>query len=353
MKLVCPHCAKVIEVADSSAGQTTNCPMCQGPLTVPFAPPAAPASVPQAGPPALPSRLPPPPPPPPPPDPLAHTTAWTPTSGYVAPPLPSASKPAASGSSGGKGTDVVGRLKQFSLPESFHDWFGLGVLAALFLLFFFPWVSVSVGNTHLVDQNGLGVGFGFASTTKEGDFLTKNLGGDSLVMLAFLASIVGIVLLILILIDKRVQAPAVQNMKPTLQRIMALRDPIVLVCLTLITLVFLLHYVFMSFPLEQAAWSEKAGDTMITGLKLKIEGNIEKAITTEMVGMQWLQRRGWFCLSLLISLASTLWIGYRWMSARGMTKRWPKVVIQWPGNEFPQLTFDEPAKASDLTARSN
>ena len=38
MKLVCPHCSKVIDVDERLAGQTTNCPQCQGPFTVPIAP---------------------------------------------------------------------------------------------------------------------------------------------------------------------------------------------------------------------------------------------------------------------------------------------------------------------------
>src|SRR5262245_46232311 len=38
MKLVCPHCAKVVEVADVLSGQTTNCPLCSGPFTVPLLP---------------------------------------------------------------------------------------------------------------------------------------------------------------------------------------------------------------------------------------------------------------------------------------------------------------------------
>jgi len=35
MQLVCPHCAGVIDVPDSLAGQTANCALCQRALTVP------------------------------------------------------------------------------------------------------------------------------------------------------------------------------------------------------------------------------------------------------------------------------------------------------------------------------
>src|SRR5436190_821996 len=42
MKLVCPHCAKVVEVPDALAGQTTTCNLCGGPFTVPLLPPDMP-----------------------------------------------------------------------------------------------------------------------------------------------------------------------------------------------------------------------------------------------------------------------------------------------------------------------
>src|SRR5262245_7326100 len=39
MNLVCPHCAKVVEIAPELAGKTTTCPKCAGPFTVPLVPP--------------------------------------------------------------------------------------------------------------------------------------------------------------------------------------------------------------------------------------------------------------------------------------------------------------------------
>lgn len=239
--------------------------------------------------------------------------------------------------------ELLGKLQHLKLPPGFHEWFGLGVLAFLFVLFFFPWVGVYLGNIKLVEQSGLAVAFGYASATKEGQFLTAGMSGSSLIVIAFLASLVGLLLLLVILVEKMVHAPAVQNMKPTLQRIAALRDHIVIGCLVVITLVFLLFSLFSSFPLEQAAWSEKANDTMLTGLKLKTEG-IEKVISAEMVGMQWLQRKCWFSLAVLAAFFSTLWIGYRWLSDRSYTRRWPKVVVQWPATESPGVSFDAPGQ---------
>jgi len=140
-------------------------------------------------------------------------------------------------------------------------------------------------------------------------------------------------------------------MKPTLQRIAALKDHVVLGCLLLVTLIFLLYYLFATFPLEQAAFSEKASDTMLMGLKLKTDG-IEKVKTFEMVGLQWYHRRYWFGFATLLALVATLWVGCRWLAARGYTKRWPKLVLQWPAGDSPQLTFDAQTPVSELMKKS-
>lgn len=336
MKLVCPHCAKVIEIAESLAGQTTSCSLCQGPLTVPFAPAAEapPAAAPPAGPPSPPAPLPPPPPPLPTPDPLANTTAWTPppATGSVIPPLPT---PAPAASGGGRGAEIFGKLQQFQLPTGYEQWIGLAALALLFLLFMFPWITVSVGENKIVEQSGVAVGFGTGFATKdEGKFLTAGLNSAGLVIIAFFCAVMGIVLLAIILVDKYIDAPAIQKAKPTFQYVAALKDIIVLGLLGVITAVLVLHFL-ISFPLEQAAWSEKANDTMLTGLKLVTEGTIEKVKKADMVGLQWLQRRGWYTLALLVSLFATGWCVIRWMAARGYTRHWPRLVVQWPGQAAP------------------
>src|SRR5688572_10500925 len=76
MKLVCPHCSKVIDVDERLAGQTTNCPQCNGPFTVPIAPVSPPMNSSSTFPVSPPSPVPPPPPFPSPPDPLAQTANW-------------------------------------------------------------------------------------------------------------------------------------------------------------------------------------------------------------------------------------------------------------------------------------
>lgn len=262
------------------------------------------------------------------------------------PPLPQSHAPAVSG--GGRGAEIFSRLQNISFPAGFHEWLGLGVLVVLFFLFFFPWVGISVGDTHIVTQSGLGIAFGSATTTPEGANLTVNLTGVTLLALAFFATLIGFLLLVVILVERLVQAPAVQNMKPTLQRIAALKDHVVLGCLLLVTLIFLLYYLFFSFPLEHAAWSEKASDTMLMGLKLKADG-IEKVKSYEMVGLQWLHRRCWFGFATLLSLVATLWLGCRWLDVRGYCRRWPKLVLQWPAGNAAQLTFDAQQPASELT----
>ncbi len=350
MKLVCPHCAKVIEIADSLAGQTTSCSLCQGPLTVPFAPSAAAPTPPQASPtpaPVSPSPLPPPPPPPPAPDPLGTTTAWTPsassTGGSVIPPVHTPS------GNGGNGGIWQQRLDTFHIPPYVHEWIGLAALALLFFLFLFPWVGVYVGSTPLAVQSGVGIGFGTTTHMEEAKSLVTQLPGSTMVVLAFLCSLLGLIFLGLILVEKFASTPAIEKLKPTLDRLKVLQDVIVLSLLGVIFLVLVLHYVVLSFPLESAAWSEKASDTMLLGLKLKTEGiTAVKEKAYGMVGMQWLERRGYFSLALLISLIATAWCGIRFLHTRGVTRTWPRLAIVW-SQQAPQLTAESPMKFSDLT----
>src|SRR5437764_2276212 len=139
MKLVCPHCAKVVEVDDSRAGQTTSCPLCQGPFTVPLTPPPLPGI-------GTMNPLPPPPPSPPAPDPLQRTTDWRATGPSVVPPAPSTATVAPSRPSWSP------NLQNVNIPPWLREGWSLIVLALLFFLQFFPWVGVYVGDTTLVQQ---------------------------------------------------------------------------------------------------------------------------------------------------------------------------------------------------------
>lgn len=170
-----------------------------------------------------------------------------------------------------------------------------------------------------------------------------------MVVLAFLCSLLGLIFLGLILVEKFASTPAIEKLKPTLDRLKVLQDVIVLSLLGVIFLVLVLHYVVLSFPLESAAWSEKASDTMLLGLKLKTEGiTAVKEKAYGMVGMQWLERRGYFSLALLISLIATAWCGIRFLHTRGVTRTWPRLAIVW-SQQAPQLTAESPMKFSDLT----
>ncbi|MBL8825002.1 MAG: hypothetical protein JNJ77_20610 [Planctomycetia bacterium] len=333
MKLVCPHCAKVIEISESLAGQTTQCTLCQGPLTVPFAsagttPPKAvePPS------PATPAPLPPPPPAPVTPDPLGNTTAWTPPSASTVPPVPPAANQNTA-SVAGKATGFLKRILQKPLPEAFFNGFGLGILFVLFILFFFPWVGIYMGNITLAEQSGMGVAFGYASKTPETDLMVKSLSSAPLMILAFFACLAGFLLLMVQLVDRYVTSPVVQNYKPTIQKLASHQDTIVSILLIITTLAFIAYWLFFSFSLEQAAWSDKANDTMLMALKLKTEG-IEKVTSADMVPMQWLQRHGWFKLGMLLSLIALLVSGCHWLSTRGYTTNWPKLVLLWPGDRI-------------------
>lgn len=333
MKLVCPHCAKVIEISESLAGQTTQCTLCQGPLTVPYSnagnvPPVS-AEPPL---PASPAPLPPPPPAPSTPDPLGNTTAWTPPSASTVPPVsPAGGQNTVSVA--GKASGFLKSILQKPLPEAFYSGFGLGMLFVLFILFFFPWVGIYIGSTTLAEQSGMGVAFGYATKTPETDLMVKSLSGAPLMILAFFACLAGFLLLIIQLVDRYVTSPVVQNYKPTIQKVVSYQDTIVSILLIITSLSFLAYWLFFSFSLEQAAWSDKANDTMLMALKLKTEG-IEKVLSADMVPMQWLQRHGWFKLGMLLSLLALLVSGCHWLSKRGYTANLPKLVLLWPGDQI-------------------
>src|SRR5262245_11607752 len=184
MKLVCPHCSKVVDILDQLGGQTTHCPQCQGPFTVPLAPSSPPTN---SGP-ALPmSPVTPPPLPPPPPDPLAATADWRARGGgeSVVPPIRDEYQPA-------RPQGRVGRLLQnfraIQLPTWVKDWAIVGTLALLFILTFFPWAHISAGQDYLMTQSGAGIAFGTVrgEATAQTLFREMGLGTSPLLVRYFL-----------------------------------------------------------------------------------------------------------------------------------------------------------------------
>jgi hypothetical protein len=180
MNLICPHCQRLVTIADELAGQTSSCPQCQGPFTVPMPPaPAAapsPAPTPAVAPPAAPEPAPLPasnaaleaPPPPPPPPPVEYQ-----------------------------------RQLGFSLQPRVLRWIAPACFVAIFLLMFFPWVGKYHGSYRVARQLGFGVAFGVYDGPNGKDSLAEpERPGVSpftllyfLVLLASLAASAGFVVL--------------------------------------------------------------------------------------------------------------------------------------------------------------
>lgn len=319
MKLVCPHCAKVVDVDDSRAGQTTSCPQCQGPFTVPLTPPPLPGV-------GTMNPLPPPPPPPPTPDPLSKTTDWRASGSSVVPPIPTSTAQPSSRPS------WAPNLQDINIPPWLREGWTLIVLALLFLLQFFPWVGVYVGDATLVQQSGASIGFGTASVSDKAPMtvLTQDLGGASLLVIYFLATLVGFILCILMLVARFVPATSLSQVKPTIDRIFAYKNMIVLILLGLTGLILLL-YLVAPFPLENAAqMPDKAAKVMHEGLKLKADFGDMNIKSADMVWLQWLHRRCWFTFAFLVNFIAALVVVYYWLQDRGYTRNWPRFSVQRP-----------------------
>jgi hypothetical protein len=152
MNLICPHCRNTVTIPDHLAGQTTTCPQCRGPFTVPMltttpagaAPPGGGA----AGPGTFPVREERPPPvfssaPPTEPPPLGADTEPA--------PLPTP-------------TGEYRRRVSVTLGPRVVRWVTPVCFLLLFILLFFPWVGVYAGYKTIIRQTGMGVVFGFAYT---------------------------------------------------------------------------------------------------------------------------------------------------------------------------------------------
>jgi hypothetical protein len=346
MKLVCPHCSKVVDIPDQLGGQTTNCPQCQGPFTVPMAPPnSGGGSYSAATPP--PSPIPPPPPPPPPPDPLGQTTDWRTRGEHVVPPLREGYAPAPPRSRAGR---LLQNIRAIQIPPWVKDWCGVGTLVLLFLLTFFPWASISAGQDYLMKQSGAGLAFGTVrgDTTAQELFRSAGLGTSPLLVLYFLCVLAGLLLLIVLLLERYGDMSALDSVRPTLQRIADVKETIVLGLTVVTALILLLYLVGLPFPIEQLMQTEPAADVMRLGLKQKVSPEVDKVLVWDMVYFQWLRRHGWFYLATLINVVAAAYVLVKWLKHKGYIRQWPRLVMQWAddsgGADSPQLTFDAPQR---------
>jgi hypothetical protein len=309
MNLICPHCQKLVTIGDELAGQTTTCPQCRGPFTVPL--PPRPADVPAPS----------PPPPPALPPPLPELSAALETPSPPVPPPPSGE---------------YGRRLGFTLQPRIVRWIAPACFVLIFVLMFFPWVGVYHGSYTAARQLGFGVVFGVYDGPNGKDSLEeKQRPGVSpftllyfLLLLGALAATAGLV--VLTLAPHVIPPHIVQKVVPW--RTLALAG------LSLLGLVLLLPQIFLSLPfesrvLEEAEKKYEAALAATRDLKeareaskadAKIRAEIEYGNAVNAV-----QRRTAFRLVVLLNLIAVAGaLADLWLDKRP-GRPLPRVSVEW------------------------
>lgn len=300
-KLNCPHCTKTVEIAPSLAGQTTQCPLCGGPFTVPV-PPAAP------------------------PPPAANPDPFLATQPYVSmekesgrrpsappPPPPFAPSP----------TRLMPKFEGGWLP-----WVAPAGIILVFFLMFFPWIGVFCGSTVLVEQSGFGLAFGGLGGPREITGFTS-AGVAPLMMLFFLTALVGLLVAMALVALPWAPPDLLRRVQPWPDRLLPHR-PVVMLGLAATLLLLLTFHGFIPLPLESAAAGDKAVLLMTEGLRQKLEGEIKvKSGGADMVVMQWTRRTSWMGLAFLASLIATVAALLDWGMTRPGVRYLPVLRIDW------------------------
>lgn len=300
MKLVCPHCAKLVDVAPHLAGQITPCPLCAGPFTVPNVPPEVLAAM--AGP-AV-STVPPPPAPP-------------------APPLPLLPSP----------TPSPGLKAWFRLDTAWtvaEPWLAPAAFLTLLVCLFFPWVGVYAGATMLVEQTGLGTGFGWVALGHDVKLSATSMPAAFVVLHALaVAAAAAIVAALLVL---QFTPESMRKNWGSWQQTLRQQREFLLMVLGVVSAAALLLNLLTAFPLEaEMASEEKAASVLKEGLKHKVGADLTnvKVISADMVPLQWTQRRGWFWLAVVVNLAAAAVTVGDWLRQRGRITHWPELRVEW------------------------
>jgi hypothetical protein len=308
MNLICPHCQKTISVADNLAGQTTNCPLCQGPFTVPM--PPRPAT----------------PPPPPAVSETPVTSAYTPSPAVEFTPPPPPPPPPG---------DYRRRVALMLQPRIVR-WIAPVCFVLIFFLMFFPWVGLYYGSYTQARQLGVGVAFGVYDGPQGKD----SLDGDQkpgvepfaiLFFLVILAAVLASAGLVVLTFAPHVFPPHIVQMV-TPWRSLAVAG------LSLFALLFLLPLVVFRMSLEskvlaqaekvkEAAFkSAEAKEKDKEGEKPAARGNPEKEFG---IVKNALQRRFYFRLVVLLTFVAVLGaLADVWLEKRP-GQPLPRALVEW------------------------
>jgi hypothetical protein len=324
MKLRCPYCDKVVEVAESLAGQTTHCGFCQGPFTVPLPPPdqlsaAAPVSPTATEPPARAAD---------PPDldaslPYPQKEPDAPRTG-AAPPSPGIA--ALRQKLSGVAEMLPGRVI-VRFDPSWMEWAPPLGMVFLFLLLFFTWISVDVGTATLLSQGGFGVAFGAVGVVEDLPPFSTHSSGP--IFLYLLATFVGFLAAGVLIFLRLAPAAASARFGPWAERLRDHRHTILLAT-SAGGLLFILFQIFLSFPIESDLAGAEADALLAAALKPRIDGDFQlKPGAAEALMPDFVHRHLAWHLTIVISLLSTLAALLNWMLRRRSLTGRPKLELAW------------------------
>ena len=311
MNLICPHCQKLVTIGEELAGQTTSCPQCRGPFTVPLPPrPDAPVLPPGAAAPEL--------------EPTPKFSAAP----ELPPPPPSPSSPPLPPPTG----DYRHRTA-CTLQPRIVRWIAPTCFLLIFVLMWFPWVGIYHGSHTVARQLGFGVPFGMYDGPNGKESLDeKQRPGFSpftllyfLLLLAALAAIAGLVVLTF--------APHV--VPPHVVPLVTPWRSLALAGLSLLALVVLLPQILLRLPLESKVLedAEKKYETALAATKdLKDNAKTDAKARAELEygnSENALQRRTAFRLVVLLNLVAVLGaLADLWLEKRP-GQPLPRAVVEW------------------------
>jgi hypothetical protein len=325
MNLVCPHCAKVVDIPQELAGKTTTCPQCAGPFTVPLVPPdlLLPAPPKETKAEEKTERQ----------GSVAQSTgeeAAKPTEGAVPKELPGLTHVSTVSASGVE-TSAVAGSRTFAIPlvipRELLPFIAPVSLVLLVGLLFLPWVGIYAGNTTLAEQSGWGVTFGFISTHPKLKTPVEGVGMSMYLFLHFLCLCAALLIVGGVLAAKYPRPVWQQRLSRIGPSLIAWRLQL-LVILTLLGFLFILMLSFVPLPFEREMTGKQVQNVLRDGMQIKFDVE-PKNPDTDIVELQWVRRSPWFTIALLLNLLAFLGALADWYCARYPNRPLPHLEIIW------------------------
>lgn len=328
MNLVCPHCAKVVDIPQDMAGKTTTCPSCSGPFTVPLVPPEmlTAMSTPKEN--KDEAKL----------DPLAKADekpgdnapppTGTPTKETAGPgnvPAIFHASTTVPSHQPGSAFRLVIALSRDALP-----FIAPTCLLILMALLFLPWVGVYAGHTPLVEQSGFGVTFGTGTKHDKVESLDE-VGWSGYMLLHFLCLLFGLLAVLGALVAKH----APPNLRAKMQKfgpVLMEQRPLILGVFTLLAFLCLLMLLFVNLPLEKTVTGKQAEPLQKKGMEIKFGMAAPEKVDTDLLESQWLRRSSTYGFALVLSLVAVLAALADLRCTRFPHRPLPHVEIVWGGN---------------------